>query len=121
MSTILTAISEGGGVVLMPTTVNEQVDRLFAASLAVYTTDVVPTGKLEPEAAVVVTVGVVQLSVAVGAVQVAVAVVAVAAILTVMLLGQADRMGAVRSLAHRFVLVTVKLQVEVLPAISRAV
>jgi uncharacterized protein (DUF4213/DUF364 family) len=38
-----------GAVMSVTTTLNEQVDVLFAASVAVYVTVVVPKGKLEPE------------------------------------------------------------------------
>jgi hypothetical protein len=87
-------------------------------------TVVFPMGKLEPEVAVLVKVGVVQLSDTVGVVQVVVAVVAVAlAVVSVILAGQFDILGATTSLVHGLnaCTVTLKEQVEVLPATSRAV
>jgi ABC-type thiamin/hydroxymethylpyrimidine transport system permease subunit len=85
---------------------------------------VMPIGKLEPEVAVLVKVGVVQLSDAVGVVHVATAVVAVAlAATTVVVIGQFDIVGLTTSLVQGLNACTVILneQLEVLPATSRAV
>lgn len=87
-------------------TVNVQgAEVLFAASVAVQLTVVVPTEKLDPEAGVQVTVGVPQLSVADGFVKVTVAEHCPVAAGWVMLEGQAPRTGFWLS-----VTVTVKVQ-----------
>jgi hypothetical protein len=84
-------------------------------------TAVVPIGKLLPDVAVLVRVGVEQLSEAVGATQVAMAVVPV--VVRLILLGQLAMTGATISLAHWLNCWTIILneQVAVLPATSRAV
>lgn len=80
---------------------------LFAPSVALQLTVVVPSGKLEPEAGVHVTVGVPQLSSAVGGVNVTFAAQDPIAAGCVMLAGHAPSVGAVESTTC-----TVKLQLE---------
>jgi len=70
---------------------------LFAASVGVQVTVVTPLAKLLPEAGTQVTVAPAQLSDAVGAVNVTAAAQLSVAVLTAMLAGQAESVGAVES------------------------
>jgi hypothetical protein len=103
---------------LVTVTVKLHVLLLFLASTALYVTVVVPIGNAPPFVKPVVglvakdTEGVLQLSVAVGAVQVATAVVPV--VVKLRLAGQAVKTGGVASVAHRLVIITVKLHVALL-------
>ena len=118
-----------GSTVFVTVTVNTQVATLPLASVALYVTVVVPTGKHEPipkpgmGAEVIDTEGVEQLSVAVGAVHEALAQLPV--VVKFMLVGQFANVGAVASVAQGsttvFVTVTVNVQVAVLPFASVAV
>jgi hypothetical protein len=114
------------GSVLVTVTVKEQVAELPFASVALYETVVVPTGKHEPipkpDVGEVVkdTVGVPQLSDAVGAVQLAIAQLLV--VVKLIFVGQLVKVGGVASVSHGSVLVTVtvKEQVAELPLVSVA-
>jgi hypothetical protein len=102
-----------GGVTSVTTTLNEQVDVLFAASVAVYVTVVVPNGKLEPEGKFAVRFT--QLA-TVGAVQVTTFEHSLASNDALMFVGQLEMTGAVLS-----VTTTLNEHVEVLFAASVAV
>ena len=127
MGRILT-IPAQGSTVFTTVTVKTHVAMLPLASVALYVTVVVPTGKHEPipkpavGAEVTVTEGVVQLSAAVGAVHEALAQLPV--VVKFMLVGQFVNVGAVASVAQgsttTFVTVTVKTQVAMLPFASVA-
>jgi hypothetical protein len=107
---------------LTTVTVKRHVAVLFVASLAVYTTLVVPNGNTAPGLWVVlksISSKSVQLSEAVGAIQVTVAV--VLNVFCVKLPGQFENTGAMVSLAQGFDTVTVKRHIAVLLAISFAV
>ena len=105
-----------GGLAVVTITLKEQVDLLPWASVAVYTTGVIPIGKQKPGAWVAVIVGVLQLSVAVGGVHVAVPQVVV--VVAVILVGHAVKTGGVTSSKHGFgvkVLPLSALQIMILP------
>jgi hypothetical protein len=104
----------------MTVTVNEHVAVLFSESFAVYVTVVMPTLNFVPEVSVLVTEGVLQLSVAVGAVHVAMTP-DVSEIVLEILAGQADKTGFIVSIAHGLMTVTVNEQVDLLFLASVAV
>jgi hypothetical protein len=97
---------------------------LFATSIAIYDTVVVPTGNappfVKPAVGLVVndTEGVLHASVAVGAVQDATAV--VVAVVKFLFVGQAVNVGGVTSFVQGFVTFTLKLHIDILFAASIA-
>ncbi len=121
---LFTEISEGqfaitGGTLSVTTTSKEQVLEFKAASVKVYVTLVVPTGKRSPGLCERTNVGVLQLSVAVGSVQVTAAsqVVAPTAVVPVIVpVGQPEMTGASVSIT-----VTVCVAVVVYPLENIAV
>jgi len=103
-----------GGCTSFTVTVNVQLAVLPAASVAVAVTVVVPTGKVLPDAGTVVTVTPGQLSLADGSANVTTAPQVPGVLLTEIFAGQV-MLGGCTSFT-----VTVKLQVDVLPAASTA-
>jgi putative transposon-encoded protein len=99
--------------------VKEHIFVLFLASIAVYITVVTPIGNAAPELWVLVTEGVLQLSVAVSNAHVAMAVVPV--VVKAIFVGQLAKTGGMVSLAHGFVTVTVNEHVFLLFFASVAV